>query len=214
MQQIIERLKNQNALSEIIEKRLREFWKYCVEEIRDVAIRESVELYLQKTAPWQFFSAPASPSGKHHPIWQNDPGGILRNTVECCLSIDMLMTQEWQLGDADGIPHEPARSIIYAATIVSDTCKGGNPWGPKTDRNHGRIAAELWKTAAGNLAIPQNAQELIYEAVYWHLGRWTPGWTEEIDASLSLHTKITHALDALYADKNLEKIFIPRPLPM
>ncbi len=221
MQQVIEKLNVKSALSKVVEQRLSEFWKYCIEEMRDEAVRASVIAYLENTAPVEFFYAPASPSGKHHPVWQNEPGGILRNTVECCLFIDVAMAQEWQLTDDTGSgdpknPYlcEPDRSIIYAATILSDTCKGGYPWGPKTDYRHGQIAADLWKPFGEKLGVSPRAQELIYEATYWHLGRWTPGWTEEIGSKFSVHTNIVHALDALCGAKNLEKIFIPRSLPM
>lgn len=210
MQKIIEKLRTQNVLTDVVELRVREFWQFCVEDIRDAQIRESVVQYLETASPWQFFVAPASPSGKHHPVWQNEPGGILRNTVECCLSVDKAMQKEWSLVEGLDTPKEPDRSIIFAATLLSDSFKGGDPWSPHTDYRHGKIAAEHWKKIALELGVPERSIALVYEATFWHLGRFTPGWTKEIDATLSLHTKITAALDAHYADKNLEKLFTPR----
>src|SRR5207245_9317512 len=84
-------LRERTVWSEAVEGYVAEFERLCICPIRSDALRSAVLDYLEGTAPLEFFTAPASSTGKRHPYWQAGLGGILLNTTECCIGIDRKM---------------------------------------------------------------------------------------------------------------------------
>lgn len=210
MDKIKEKLTAAGGLSQEVEIELHPFWKHCVLAVENLEIRGALVTYLEDVAPIEFYVRPASSTGAHHPAWQNKPAGIIRNTVECCLLIPGMMGAFPELSGPppETAPDPLARDIITAATVLSDSQKGGKPWGAATDRNHGAIAAEDFQRVAERLRLNPAVTSRIVEATRWHLGRFTPGWTPEV--VFSPETKLTHLLDMFFACKALEELYWPR----
>ena len=98
------------------------------------------------------------------------------------------------------------RDIVLAATILSDTFKYDKE---KVDKNHGKVAAQIWRDKyRARYAITARVANEIFQAVYWHLGRWTEGWTPQ--TKFSLLTQITQRMDVIFADKSLELLYTPK----
>ncbi len=219
MQRIETKLKQANLWDRTVENELRSLWKYGIERIADAQIKEGVIDFLENEAPLGFFVNSASSTGTHHPVWQTKKSGILRNTVECCLAVDRQLRIYKEFCDEnDNVLPQP-RDIVIAATILSDTFKYGekilgvnSALESKMLQDHGKISADVWKNkiAPRHPAIPAKIAAQIYEAVYWHLGRWTPGWTP--DTKLGLLAEITHRIDITFADKALELIYEPKKI--
>lgn len=210
---IQQRLERVDLWDRIVERELESLWKHGVLRISDELIRESVVKFLEEDVPLGFFVNPAAASGKHHPKWQNKVCGILRNTTECCLLADIMLEQHKEFCDSENVLPEP-RDIVLSATILSDTFKyDTNIVKPYSDsvkhlKDHGKFAADRWIPIVYSLHPRDHTIDLveeIYDATYWHLGRWTPGWTPEV--KLSKLTEIVHLLDAIFADKNLELLY-------
>ena len=214
MQKIIEKLKVNNLLSETVKKELASFWQYCVEPVSDPKLKDALVYFLEETAPLGFFVNPASSSGKTHLRWQRGEGGILRNTTECCLALNQQLRIYPQFTDKNYNVLPQHRDIILIATILSDTFKYGDEiLAASTKKSkmipeHGAVAAEKWRAVAEKFAILPSTADKIYNATYWHLGRWTPGWTPE--TKFDLYTGIVHRLDMMFADKNLESLYNPK----
>jgi len=192
-----------------LQARIEEFEQLCILQIRSEPIRTVVVEYLETVAPIEFFTAPASSTGRNHPLWQSAVAGILANTVECCIGIDRKMRMYPSLTDSRDNPLPEDRDVIYAATILSDTHKPadfGKPW---DEWAHHRTAAEHWRDLATRRGLPATVVNLVYDAVLWHLGRFTPGSPKSVDPreSLRLHTFITHELDMDFSNRNLSDIF-------
>src|SRR5947199_396467 len=117
------RLRVEKLLTPEIERRIVEFERRCVAEIRSEQMRYAVIDFLENDTPLQFFVAPASNSGKNHPVWQALPGGILLNTVECCIAADRKIRMYPEFTDESGEPYDQLHDIVYVSTILSDTYK-------------------------------------------------------------------------------------------
>jgi len=61
------RLRVAGKLTPEIERRILEFERICISEIRSESLRYAVLDYLENVCPLDFYTAPASASGGHHP---------------------------------------------------------------------------------------------------------------------------------------------------
>jgi len=217
LETIKNRLERMGLWDKIVKRELKSLWKYGVEKISDLGIKASVIDFLSEEAPLSFFLNPASPSGRHHPTWQNGKCGMLRNTTECCLLIEDQLKMYHDFCDAEDNVLSMPRDIVLAATILSDTFKydkeivnGHEVIGiGKVNKNHGKVAAQIWRDKyRARYPITIRVTNEIFQAVYWHLGRWTEGWTPQ--TKFSLLTQITQRMDVIFADKNLELLYRPR----
>ena len=208
LEKIRSALRAQGSWNPTIEKRIEEFECLCLKEIRAECLQAAVLDYLENFAPIEFFTAPASSSGRNHPHWQSALGGILLNTSECCIGIDRKMRIYASLVNEAGNSKPDDRDIILVATILSDTFKTqdfGKPW---REFAHHRVAAEKWREVANRHRVAEQTITAIAEAIMWHLGRFTPEWpTGKDPLSLSLHTFITHELDMDFSNRDLAKVY-------
>lgn len=202
-------LRDKGLWSDIIDDRIREFEHLCLAQIRSEQLRNVVVDYLETATPVEFFVAPASSTGKYHPEWQSEIGGILLNTVECCVGIDRKLRMYPELTDATANPLPADHDIVYVATILSDTFKpldSGRNW---QDWSHHRLAAEKWSEFAELHKVSKEISEKIASAIYWHLGRFTPEWPpgEDPRSKLHIHAFITHELDMDFSNRKLSDVF-------
>jgi len=216
LEAIKNRLERMGLWDKIVEQELKSLWKYGVEKISNPGIKASIVDFLSEEAPLSFFLNPAFPSGKHHPAWQNGKCGILRNTTECCATVEDHLRMYHDFCDENDNVLSLPRDIVLAATILSDTFKYGKEIlngvekiSSKVNGNHGKIAAHIWRDKyRARYPITARAANEVFQAVYWHLGRWTEGWTPQ--TKFSLLTQITQRMDVIFADKNLELLYRPR----
>jgi hypothetical protein len=212
VRRVREKLQAAGQFDAVVKARLEELQIFGVDQVSDGRAREAVIYFLAEVAPIQFFVAPAS-RGQHHPKWQNERGGVIRNTVECCLGIDRKMRAFPQLLDGKDCPVAQDRDIIFIATILSDTFKHVDMEGEWKGFSHHRIAAEKWKEVAKIHGLEGAFSEKVFDAIFWHLGRFTPEWDpkwKDPNRDLSLHTFLVHMLDMDFSNKELERIFVPK----
>lgn len=202
-------IREKGAWNSVLDKRFAEFERLCISEIKSAALREALIDYLERTTPLEFFFAAASSSGITHPIWQTGLGGILLNTVECCVGIDRKIRMYPSLTDEKADPLPDSRDIVYVATILSDTFKTEDAKKHWREYTHHRTAAGKWKEVAAHHDVPKNVVDAITDAIYWHLGRFTPDWPGDADprSKLSVLAFITHELDMDFSNKKLALIF-------
>lgn len=204
-------LRARSLWSQVMHERLEEFNRLCVAQINDQPLRETVTAFLIEKAPVDFYVAPASHSGKNHPSWQNNVGGILLNTVECCIGIDRKMRIYPELMDPAGKPLSKERDVIYSATILSDTFKtedyGKKQW---SDWSHHQRAAEEFAPFALSHGLDASWVDPIRDAIFWHLGRFTPNREKDMlnpRVTLAPTSFITHELDMDFSNRSLEEVF-------
>lgn len=202
------RLRVDGRLTPEIERRILEFERICLSEIRSESLRAAVLDYLEHQCPIEFYTAPASSTGRRHPEWQSLPGGILLNTVECCIGADRKIRTHAGLTTDKGEPKSDAHDAIYVATVLSDTFKTLDYGKPFQDWSHHIKAATEWEGISAKHRIPAHVAERIASAIRWHLGRFTPDWPDGKDPrSLDLIDFIVHELDMDFSNRRLSEIF-------
>ncbi len=208
MERIRKRLEVAGVWGPVAEWELRAFWKHGIEAIADPALRETVAGFLADVSPVQFFTYAAGTGGKYHPVWQNRPFGMLRNTTECCAMIPKMAQYFPGIVDRERklIPEKVDAAL--AATIVSDTFKFDEK-GEKTGAAHGEIAANRWREYTKERGtISGAAAHQIEEAVLWHYGIYAPQWRPGVP--LSPLIQLVHLVDAFFAQKTLELLYHPK----
>jgi hypothetical protein len=215
VEEIADTLRAKNIFDDKVARELAALWKYGVLKVSDSGLRRALIYFLQTEAPWTFFVYGASATGKNHPSWQREKAGILRNTTECCLVVDRQLRVYPEFTDEKFNVLPEHRDIVLIATILSDTFKAGSGEGDEeqrriqgSDPTHGAAAAQRWNDVARRFQIESHVRDSVYDAIYWHLGRFTPGWNR--DVRFSAYTEITHRIDMFMSDKNLEILFDPK----
>ena len=202
------RLQVAGKLTPEVERRIIEFERICLAEIRSEKMRFAVLDYLENHCPIDFFTSTASSSGGRHPEWQSLPAGILLNTVECCIGADRKIRMYPALTADDANPRDDAHDAVYVATILSDTFKTedfGKPW---TEWAHHLKAEEKWRSVAQEHDISYSTAERISSAIRWHLGRFTPDWPHGQDPRcLDSIDFIVHELDMDFSNRRLSEVF-------
>ena len=205
------KLRVSGKLTPELERRILEFERLCLSEIRSEVLRLAVQDYLENCCPLEFYTAPASSSGARHPEWQSLPGGILLNTVECCIGADKKIRMYRNLTTDADEPKDEIHDAVYVATILSDTFKPadyGNPW---REWSHHIKAAEQWQLIAKKHQLPESIVERIASAIRWHLGRFTPDWPSGKDPrSMDAIDFIVHELDMDFSNRRLSEVFYRR----
>ncbi|MEA1899027.1 MAG: hypothetical protein U9N53_15320, partial [Bacteroidota bacterium] len=129
------------TLGEIRKELIEENFGDIVDLIKSKKIRDFVEGALSQ-APREFWIAPASSTGKHHPPENNVKGGLVVHTrkgIRVILNLFRLY----------GIEDQLLKDKMIAGFILHDIGKGGDPWEDRTDPEHGPKAAHwLAKIAA------------------------------------------------------------------
>lgn len=202
------RLQVAGKLTPEVERRIIEFERICLAEIRSEKLRFAVLDYLENHCPIDFFTSTASSSGGRHPEWQSLPAGILLNTVECCIGADRKIRMYPTLTTDDANPRDDAHDAVYVATILSDTFKTedfGKPW---TEWAHHLKAEERWRNVTKEHDICYSTVERIASAIRWHLGRFTPDWPHDQDPRcLDPIDFIVHELDMDFSNRRLSEVF-------
>lgn len=184
-------------------------YDFGVNRIANPAVRDAVTTILSTIVDPKFWDAPASSSGKYHPIWQNERSGLVRHTVELCCVAPQIARAFADLCTPDGKDLvQENLDVILAACVLHDAFKGGRPWGAYTNRAHASIAANAWEQVAPQRGVDARVVELVKECVTYHEGRWTPGG---VPPEMSSHAIVVHLADMVSSGKDLEKVFAPTP---
>ncbi len=202
------RLRVAGELTPEIERRILEFERVCVSEIRSESLRDAILDYLENVCPLDFYTAPASSSGGHHPEWQSLPGGILLNTTECCIGADRKIRMYPGLTTEALETTDEAHDAVYAATVLSDTFKITDFGKPCTQWLHHIRGEAEWRAIAKKHVIPSPIAERIASAIRWHLGRFTPDWPDGKDPrTMDSIDFIVHELDMDFSNRRLSDVF-------
>lgn len=197
-----------------LRKALISLWAWGVDKISDEDLRKSLSNFYEVRVPFQFFVSPSSSTGHHHPFWHNEPGGIVRHLVEsCAISEALLNSFGFNALKRNGNIKEynNMKDIVLAASLISDTFKNGNPWGKFTNRDHGRIAAEIWERVAIGCDVRKDLIDKVYEASAWHYGRFTPSDNPKELEELPTHIKIVHLADSISSSQFIAYIYTSLP---
>lgn len=214
---LVERLTREGVWDPEVEKATEAFWYHTIDQLRDERMRSVMTAIVEKDIPRQFFIAPASSSGKNHVPWQNGRTGLVRHVTEMAIGIWRIGQSFPELTDATQTLSVEAGDTLLAGVVLHDAWKGGIPWQEYTHTDHHAFAAHAWKQATRNAWLPPAIVENVFTAIWWHGGRWTPGWDgklETLGTRTNIYAQILHTCDMVYSDTNFRALFQSREISM
>jgi len=140
-----------------------------VKKIKDADIQKFTNLALDH-APPEFWIAPCSSSGHHHPPEDNGEGGVMRHLIKG-IYMSLELARFFSISETN-------TDIVVSGYILHDIQKNGIPWGNKTDDTHGKIAS-LWLM---QFPLKEPEKEAICNCVRYHMGQWVQPEEEVIRA--------------------------------
>ncbi len=139
-------------MMEVLEKEL--------SRIKSRSLRTFTEEALSKADP-NFWEAPCSSTGKHHPSEDQGKGGLVRHIKKGNVVIE-------EFGRRAKFA-QLEFDMAHCAYDLHDICKNGIPWGASTDYTHGYLASEWLKQfKLSNEVVKQT----IIDAVRYHMAPW------------------------------------------
>ncbi|MBI4864586.1 MAG: DUF1669 domain-containing protein, partial [Candidatus Riflebacteria bacterium] len=105
--------------SQTVTANTKAYMKAGLAYIKDATIRSATEKAVA-AAPAEFFQAPSSSSGKHHPADEINPGGLALHSLRDVVFGELLCDYYKVKGKQ--------RDEILAALLLHDLKKGGEPW--------------------------------------------------------------------------------------
>lgn len=173
----------------------------AVKLIPNNKIRNAVKDFLDTKVPDYFWIVQASQSGKHHPKFSSQIGGLVRHTVVAANYAVNLYNSEVVYSLFKPFSREDL-SFALAAILLHDTFKLGYKDNGCTVYSHGSIAAdEFYSFATKETTIEKQDIEIICNAISSHMGRWGRSQPElNIDKYVSL-------CDYLSAQKEMERFY-------
>lgn len=136
-------------------------------DIKDVKL-QAFAVKLLTNAPDYFFTVPASSSGKYHPYFAREEGGLVKHT-RC-----VVFYAECNAESFDFEPH--LRDLVIIAALAHDIKKqGDNNYGSHTVWEHPELAYNfILETQKNNpdLITVEDAT-IIANAILCHMGKWS-----------------------------------------
>jgi len=137
------------------------FWmKKEVDKIKNKYLLEFAEIAFEGAA-LEFWTAPCSSSGKHHPPEDNGIGGLVRHLIKASAVTEQFARRE----NFTSYELDMART----ATLLHDIKKNGMEWGNETLYTHGILGAEYLQRIE---LKDEYAKKIILDAVRYHMSPW------------------------------------------
>lgn len=164
-------------------------------------IRNAVKDFLDTKVPDYFWMVQASSTGKNHPKFSSQIGGLVRHTVVAANYAVNLYNSKVVYSLFKPFSREDL-SFALAAILLHDTFKFGYEDNGHTVYSHGSIAAdEFYSFATKETTIEKQDIEIICNAISSHMGRWG---RNQPDDNVS---KFVSLCDYLSAQKEMERFY-------
>jgi len=149
-------------------------FRFELDLIEDLAIKEFTELCLIAAPDYIFLDCPASSSGKFHPIDELGWDGVIIHTRK-------VVSVGYDL--ARGLDTADRQDEIVSACIIHDLRKQGITKKGYTQNNHPKLAADLVAEVHFDTGIITNTSfEIIRSACGYHYGPWSKApWLKPLD---------------------------------
>ena len=170
--------------------------------ILDKDIRNFAELALVNT-PDYFFTVPASSSGRNHPAYAREEGGLVAHTKACMMiAVEMFRMDMFTYSEEE-------KDIILVSLLLYDTRKQGEESEGATVAEHPLLARMSLINNADLWVIPLEKIHLIADNISTHMGQWVFDYTGQqvLDRPQTKMQKFVHICDYIASRKFLEVNF-------
>ncbi len=181
-----------------------EKYKYFAPEIEFIKNNDikSDLISVLEIVPDYFFEVSASSTGKYHPSFSQNKGGLLRHTKAAArIAHDLLSLEMYNIFS------DREKDLIIYALIMHDGFKHGKIKGIYTSFDHPLIAGEeVYKASS----LPEKEKSLISSMIKSHMGEWNTNKYSSVTLPKPKTEceKFVHMCDCLSSKKYLNIEFI------
>ena len=149
----------------------------------------------------EFWTAPASSTGKYHPPEDLGESGLVRHVIKA-----VYVAEEF-FRFYDNFLEQKDKDIVISAVLLHDIKKNGLIWGNRTDYTHGLIA---YKWLDQFKLDDADAKREIRNCVRYHMGRWVQPADSELESAISpsINEHIVQVSDYVSSRKGIS--FMPK----
>lgn len=163
-----------------------DFFKRELDLIVNEDLRMAVKSYLEESVPEYFWEIGASSSGKFHPAFSQDKGGLVRHTKAVVMFAEELLRMS-----SYAFMRDEYKDYVIAACIVHDTAKYGAKEYDKAEyKNHAPAAAVAFDTWC--ISLDYDCSEFLLNAIASHMGQWS---TDRDDRPFTNIDRCVHMAD-------------------
>lgn len=163
------------------------FFQRELELIKDPDLQMAVKSYMEEDTPNYFWTDGASASGKYHPVFSHNEGGLVRHTKAVVMFAEELLRM-----NTYAYMRDEYKDYVIAACIIHDTKKYGLDEEINKDeyKHHARNAAKAFKKWCEGCDYA--VSEILLNAVISHMGQWS---TDKNDRPFSPVDRCVHLAD-------------------
>lgn len=171
--------------------------------IKNERIKNSLIIMLDKL-PDYFYEVPASSTGKYHPDYASNKGGLLRHT-KAAIRIAKELLDNPSLNNFTS----DEKDLILFSLAIHDGLKSGFKKSEYTLFEHPILISNYIKECKNDLELTEEEITFISEAVLTHMGPWTKNYKDEeiLTPPTSKSQRFVHMCDYLASRKFLEVKF-------
>ena len=154
--------------------------------IVDEDLRMAVKCYLNDRVPAYFWEIGASSSGKYHPVFSQNRGGLVRHTKAVVMFAEELLKMS-----SYAYMKDEYKDYVIAACIIHDTAKYGmtDEMDKSEHKAHAPNAAIMFAEFCG---CDYHPSEFLLGAISSHMGQWS---TEKEDRPFTNIDRCVHMAD-------------------
>lgn len=170
--------------------------------IKNSVIKEDAEFLVSKL-PDYFFKVAASSTGKYHPKFSLDEGGLLRHTKAAVRIAKELLSLEGSKYQSDD------KDIIILALILHDGFKHGYTYSTYTKAEHPALMADFIRNQ--ELKMSKELQSKLANCIETHMGEWNSDYKTKKELMPKPSTSMqnfVHICDYLASRKFLNINFV------
>lgn len=175
-----------------------------IKYIKNKKFRDNLEVMI-KLLPDYFFTVPASSTGKYHPMFSLNEGGLLRHTkVAAKIAFDLLSDDV--IGN---IFTEDEKDLMIFSIILHDGLKHGINESKYTLFEHPILMANFIKENKEKLTLNEKEIDMISSMIAAHMGPWNTNQYSDITLPIpkGKYQKFVHMCDYLSSRKYLDVKF-------
>ena len=155
--------------------------------------------------PDYFFEVPASSTGKYHPSFALNDGGLVRHTKVAVRIAQELFNDE----SISGAYSNNEKDLMLIALILHDGLKSGFEKSEYTNFDHPILVSNFIKDNKDKLSFTEKEVEFLRTGIESHMGPWnTSNYSEVILPKPEMrHQRFIHMCDYLASRKFLDVKF-------
>lgn len=151
--------------------------------------------------PEYWYEIPASSTGKYHPEYTTNEGGLLRHS-KAAMMIGYELLSNPTIGDSYT---QREKDLLLFAILVHDGLKSGNPKEKYTRFDHPILMANFIIENKQILELSDDDAEFLKEVIKTHMGPWTTDYNgnEILTPPKTKYQKFVHMCDYLASRKTI-----------